>query len=75
MRDGSQLSKMGTLAQVVAYKEETESEITTLKIRAIGRQRFNLLETRTQIDGLVCPFLFENKCYSLKNSKISVTTD
>ncbi len=68
--DGPVLAEIGTIAQVLAYKEENETnevfchtffllmlfrtifQLTSLKMRAIGRQRFQLIETRRQLDGL-----------------------
>jgi hypothetical protein len=64
------LAEIGTIAQVLAYKEENETnevrchifctllsfrttfQLISLKMRAIGRQRFKLIETRRQLDGL-----------------------
>ncbi|XP_053325168.1 protein cereblon [Spea bombifrons] len=42
----------GTTAEIYAYREEQEYGIETVKVKAIGRQRFKVLETRTQTDGI-----------------------
>ncbi|XP_032640073.1 protein cereblon isoform X3 [Chelonoidis abingdonii] len=42
----------GTTAEIYAYREEQEFEIETVKVKAIGRQRFKVLEIRTQSDGI-----------------------
>lgn len=34
---------IGTLAQVLAFKEETEHELTAMKMRVVGRQRFRVI--------------------------------
>lgn len=41
----------GTTAEIYAYREEREYGIETVKVKAIGRQRFKVLEIRTQSDG------------------------
>lgn len=41
----------GTTAEIYAYREEQEYGIETVKVKAIGRQRFKVLEIRTQSDG------------------------
>ncbi len=50
-RTGLELASIGTLAQVKEYKEENETEVTSLKAKAIGTQRFELLEKQRTIDG------------------------
>ncbi|ETE71228.1 Protein cereblon, partial [Ophiophagus hannah] len=42
----------GTTAEIYAYREEQEYGIETVKVKAVGRQRFKVLELRTQADGL-----------------------
>ncbi|XP_077181347.1 protein cereblon isoform X3 [Paroedura picta] len=42
----------GTTAEIYAYREEREYGIETVKVKAIGRQRFKVLEIRTQSDGI-----------------------
>ena len=63
-----ELAKIGTLAQVLAYKEEEDGNVgalsssktstkclflqmSSIKLRAVGRQRFALLDSHRQIDG------------------------
>uniref|UniRef100_A0A8C9L7T9 Protein cereblon n=1 Tax=Pavo cristatus TaxID=9049 RepID=A0A8C9L7T9_PAVCR len=43
----------GTTAEIYAYREEQEYGIETVKVKAIGRQRFKVLEIRTQSDGVL----------------------
>uniref|UniRef100_A0A915HY40 Protein cereblon n=1 Tax=Romanomermis culicivorax TaxID=13658 RepID=A0A915HY40_ROMCU len=47
------LANVGTVGQVLAYKEETEHELTLMKMRVVGRQRFKILEIRHQDSILV----------------------
>ncbi|XP_070792966.1 protein cereblon isoform X2 [Pituophis catenifer annectens] len=42
----------GTTAEIYAYREEQKYGIETVKVKAVGRQRFKVLELRTQADGL-----------------------
>ncbi|CAL9704486.1 unnamed protein product [Knipowitschia caucasica] len=42
----------GTTAEIYAYREEQEYGIETVKVKAIGRQRFTVHEIRTQADGI-----------------------
>ncbi|KAI1234579.1 hypothetical protein IHE44_0003637 [Lamprotornis superbus] len=42
----------GTTAEIYAYREEQEYGVETVKVKAIGRQRFKVLEIRTQSDGI-----------------------
>ncbi|XP_053576900.1 protein cereblon isoform X2 [Bombina bombina] len=42
----------GTTAEIYAYREEQEFGIETVKVKAVGRQRFRVLEMRTQTDGI-----------------------
>ncbi|XP_077323625.1 protein cereblon isoform X2 [Lithobates pipiens] len=42
----------GTTAEIYAYREEQEYGIETVKVKAVGRQRFQVLEMRTQADGI-----------------------
>lgn len=41
----------GTTAEIYAYREEQKYGIETVKVKAVGRQRFKVLELRTQADG------------------------
>jgi len=41
--DNSTNIQIGTLAQVLAFKEETEHDLTAMKMRVVGRQRFKVL--------------------------------
>ncbi|KAF7250004.1 Protein cereblon [Varanus komodoensis] len=41
----------GTTAEIYAYREEVDYGIETVKVKAVGRQRFKVLEIRTQADG------------------------
>ncbi|XP_029457332.1 protein cereblon isoform X2 [Rhinatrema bivittatum] len=45
-------AQFGTTAEIYAYREEQEFGIETVKVKAIGRQRFKVLEIRTQADGI-----------------------
>ncbi|PKU35078.1 protein hypothetical protein [Limosa lapponica baueri] len=42
----------GTTAEIYAYREEQDYGVETVKVKAIGRQRFKVLEIRTQSDGI-----------------------
>ncbi|XP_064480332.1 protein cereblon-like [Ornithodoros turicata] len=46
---------LGTTAEVRSYKEETDdlSGVSTLVVKAEGRQRFNLLSSRRRTDGIL----------------------
>ncbi|XP_038666633.1 protein cereblon isoform X1 [Scyliorhinus canicula] len=44
--------EFGTTAEIYEYREEQEYGIETVKVKAVGRQRFKVLETRTQTDGI-----------------------
>ena len=44
-------AKFGTTAEIYAYREEQEYGIETVKVKAVGRQRFKVHEIRTQADG------------------------
>lgn len=44
-------AQFGTTAEIYAYREEQEFGIEVVKVKAIGRQRFKVLELRTQSDG------------------------
>lgn len=46
-----ELASIGTLAQVKEYKEESEHELTSYKAKAVGTQRFELLEKSRTLDG------------------------
>lgn len=45
-------AEFGTTAEIYAFREEQEYGIETVKLKAIGRQRFRVHELRTQADGL-----------------------
>lgn len=44
-------AQFGTTAEIYAYREEQDFGIEIVKVKAIGRQRFKVLELRTQSDG------------------------
>ncbi|MGH0158779.1 UNVERIFIED_CONTAM: hypothetical protein FKN15_045154 [Acipenser sinensis] len=46
-------AEFGTTAEIYAYREEQEYGVETVKLKAVGRQRFKIHELRTQADGLV----------------------
>lgn len=50
---GEPVAKFGTTAEIYAYQEEQEYGIETVKVKAVGRQRFKVHEIRTQADGYV----------------------
>ncbi|XP_059426748.1 protein cereblon-like [Carassius carassius] len=45
-------AEFGTTAEIYAFREEQEYGIETVKIKAVGRQRFRVHEIRTQADGI-----------------------
>uniref|UniRef100_A0AAY4A1A5 Protein cereblon n=1 Tax=Denticeps clupeoides TaxID=299321 RepID=A0AAY4A1A5_9TELE len=45
-------AEFGTTAEIYAFREEQEHGIETVKLKAIGRQRFKVQEMRTQADGI-----------------------
>ncbi|XP_078678417.1 protein cereblon-like [Branchiostoma floridae x Branchiostoma belcheri] len=49
---GPTLANIGTTAEIFSVKEEDEHGIETMRIKAMGRQRFLILETRRQADGI-----------------------
>ncbi|KAG5274962.1 hypothetical protein AALO_G00142070 [Alosa alosa] len=49
---GEQEAEFGTTAEIYAFREEQEYGIETVKLKAIGRQRFRVHELRTQADGI-----------------------
>ncbi|KAK7878772.1 hypothetical protein WMY93_030932 [Mugilogobius chulae] len=49
---GEPEAAFGTTAEIYAYREEQEYGIETVKVKAIGRQRFKVHEIRTQADGI-----------------------
>ncbi|XP_075997024.1 protein cereblon [Genypterus blacodes] len=49
---GETEAEFGTTAEIYAYWEEQEYGIETVKVKAIGRQRFKVHEIRTQADGI-----------------------
>lgn len=46
-------ANFGTTAEIYAYREEQEYGMETVKVKAVGRQRFKVHEIRTQADGWV----------------------
>jgi len=48
---GESEPEYGTTAEIYAYREEQEYGIETVKVKAVGRQRFKVHELRTQADG------------------------
>ncbi|KAL6457945.1 hypothetical protein MHYP_G00331750 [Metynnis hypsauchen] len=49
---GELKAEFGTTAEIYAFREEQEYGIETVKIKAIGRQRFRVHDIRTQADGI-----------------------
>jgi cereblon len=49
------LQKVGTTAELMAVKEDFDnlSGLTVTKVKAIGRQRFIVIRTRRQLDGIM----------------------
>ncbi|XP_036189242.1 protein cereblon isoform X2 [Myotis myotis] len=45
-------AQFGTTAEIYAYREEQDFGIEVVKVKAVGRQRFKVLELRTQSDGI-----------------------
>lgn len=58
----------GTTAEIYAYREEQEYGIESVKVKAVGRQRFKVHEIRTQADGWVKMSLYpwSGGCVRLK---------
>lgn len=48
---GEPEAEFGTTAEIYAFREEQEYGIETVKVKAVGRQRFKVHEIRTQADG------------------------
>lgn len=44
-------AQFGTTAEIYAYREEQDFGNEIVKVKAVGRQRFKVLELRTQSDG------------------------
>lgn len=80
---GELRAEFGTTAEIYAFREEQEYGIETVKIKAIGRQRFRVHDIRTQADGwdistltaLYIKYIHEikmhlslNRCVFLKDS-------
>lgn len=61
---GEPVAEFGTTAEIYAYQEEQEYGIETVKVKAVGRQRFKVHEIRTQADGYVELTLKPSKCQS-----------
>uniref|UniRef100_A0A3Q3XCV6 Protein cereblon n=1 Tax=Mola mola TaxID=94237 RepID=A0A3Q3XCV6_MOLML len=49
---GEPEAEFGTTAEIYAFREEQEYGIETVKVKAVGRQRFKVHEIRTQADGI-----------------------
>lgn len=49
---GDPNANFGTTAEIYAYREEQEYGIETVKVKAVGRQRFKIHEIRAQADGI-----------------------
>ncbi|XP_012680340.1 protein cereblon isoform X2 [Clupea harengus] len=49
---GEPVAEFGTTAEIYAFREEQEYGIETVKLKAVGRQRFRVHELRTQADGI-----------------------
>ena len=47
------LAGVGTTAEVLAVKEESDPGlgVSSMRIKAVGRQRFRIKDTRRQVDG------------------------
>lgn len=47
------LAAVGTTAEVLAMKEENDPRmgVSTMRVKAVGRQRFEMKDTHRQIDG------------------------
>jgi len=41
----------GCTAEIRSFRDEEEFQISTVRIVAVGRQRFKVVEMRTQLDG------------------------
>lgn len=52
-RHTEQLSALGTTAEILAVKTEEDEAagISNVKLKAIGRQRFQVVDTRRQTGG------------------------
>ena len=50
---GVTIASIGTTAEIFSIKEEQDdlSGVTTVRVKAMGRQRFEVIETRRQTDG------------------------
>lgn len=47
-----QMASIGTVAEIISFKEDEEFGVTdTVSIKAMGRHRFEIIETRSQADG------------------------
>ncbi|XP_054752351.2 protein cereblon-like isoform X1 [Lytechinus pictus] len=44
---------LGTTAEIFSAKEEDDGGIETMRMKAMGRQRFKVMETRRQADGIL----------------------
>ncbi|XP_048878523.1 protein cereblon-like isoform X2 [Brienomyrus brachyistius] len=42
----------GTTAEIYAYRDERKLGMETVKVKAVGRQRFKVIEVQTQADGI-----------------------
>eukprot|EP00057_Strongylocentrotus_purpuratus_P031067 XP_783498.3 PREDICTED: protein cereblon [Strongylocentrotus purpuratus] len=49
----SSIPDVGTTAEIFSAKEEDDGGIETMRLKAMGRQRFKVMETRRQADGIL----------------------
>lgn len=47
------VTNMGTTAEIISSKDEDEAGIGTMRLKAIGRQRFKVIESHRQLDGIL----------------------
>ncbi|XP_072178020.1 protein cereblon-like [Diadema setosum] len=52
-RHDGNIPDVGTTAEIFSAKEEDEGGVETMRIKAMGRQRFKVMETRRQTDGIL----------------------
>jgi cereblon len=70
------LANIGTTAEILSLKEENDDAtgISEVKMKAIGRQRFRVVETRRQTDGYVKELCRNNCTSTFISSSISEGT-
>ncbi|XP_023659986.1 protein cereblon-like isoform X2 [Paramormyrops kingsleyae] len=49
---GEHWADFGTTAEIYAYRDERRLGMETVKVKAVGRQRFKVIEVQTQEDGI-----------------------